>query len=86
MDTGVTLAGYKGRGKATVIQWPQLMHRTVSKRLLKELRDTYSDYHFEILTVFEKSKLKETAVDPARVRVFTDAVGVIVQVPQNGWK
>lgn len=74
-------------GKYQQRHWPQLMHRKITADLLDELQDTYPQFHFEIMTIFEKSSHAggdHSRVDPSRVRIFTDTDGVVIKIPVNG--
>lgn len=71
-------------GKYQQTHWPQLMHRKITPAMLDSLEDTYPQYHFEIMTVFEKPGGRHEVVDPSRVRILTDTEGVVVRIPTNG--
>ena len=72
-------------GKYQQRHWPQLMHRKITLELLDNLQETYPQFHFQIMTIFEKPSHDSTnRVDPSRVRIFTDTDGVVIRIPTNG--
>jgi len=75
--------GKTSDGKYQLYHWPQLMHRKITANMLDDLEDYYPQFHFEIMTIFERPPHDDT-VDPSRVRIFTDTDGVVARIPTNG--
>jgi hypothetical protein len=75
--------GRTADGKYQLTQWPQLMHRKITHELMDNLEEIYPQYHFEIMTIYEKKSCHDR-VDPSRVRIYTDTDGIIIKIPTNG--